>query len=460
MSPSTVATTDTRRLSPDSRLLSALGGGILLAVVVIVVSSGVASASYTLTNTVTIALINLIALMGLSMFSGNSGLLSFAQVGFMGLGAYTAGILVVPAEIRATSLPDLPAWLAGTQASPVVAILAAGAVAALVGLVTGLPVARLNGAPAVIATLSILMIIHVVLIAATSITRGSQSFYGVPRMAPFAVITFIAAGTVLLARVFRDTRMGLSLRASRDDELAAAAVGVAFRVKRYISWVLAAALGGISGGLYGFFLGAFSPRQFYISLTLTLIAMLVVGGINTVTGAIAGVIGITLITEVLRRFENGVDLGGLQVPQIFGLTDIGLAVAILAAMYFRPSGLFADFELDEWLRRRFSRSKAAEAVDVDWTRFRVPDPSRLEARDVEKSYAGVQALGGVSLQVSTGEILGLIGANGSGKSTLVNVLSGVTRPDSGAVHLNGADIGNLSSRDRSHRGIVRTFQSM
>lgn len=465
MSTPTVATARTRMSSPDSRLVPALGGGALLAVIVIVVSSAVASASYTLANTVTIALINLIALMGLSMFSGNSGLLSFSQVGFMGLGAYTAGILVVPERIRAAALPDLPGWLADTHAGPVAAIVAAAAVAAVVGLITGLPVARLNGAPAVIATLSILMIIHVVLIAATSITRGSQSFYGVPpKLAPFAVITFLAAGAVLLARVFRDTRLGLSLRASRDDELAAAAVGVTFRVKRYASWVLAAALGGAAGGLYGFFLGAFSPRQFYISLTLTLIAMLVVGGINTVSGAIAGVIGITLITEVLRRFENGFSLGSIEVPQIFGLTDIGLAVAILAAMYLRPSGLFAHFELDEWLRRRlgrrFSRNMTAVSADTDWSLFRVTAPAVLEAHGVEKSYAGVRALGGVSLQVSTGEILGLIGANGSGKSTLVNALSGVTRPDSGAVRLDGTDIGGLSPHQRSRSGIVRTFQSM
>lgn len=460
MSTATVTTTRSRPRLGRSRLASALVGGILLAVIVIVLASAVASTSYTLTNSVTIALINLIALMGLSMFSGNSGLLSFAHVGFMGLGAYTAGILVIPESVRAAALPDLPGWLAATSAGPVVAILAAGAVAAAVGVVTGLPVARLNGAPAVIATLGILMIIHVVLIAATSITRGSQSFYGVPRLAPFAVITFVAAGAVLLARVFRDTRLGLSLRASRDDELAAAAVGVAFRVKRYLTWVLAAALAGVAGGLYGFFLGAFSPRQFYLTLTLTLIAMLVVGGINTVSGAIVGVVGITFITEVLRRFENGFSFGSVQVPQIFGLTDIGLAVAILAAMYLRPSGVFASFEFDEWLRRRFRRSRTDAPGDMDWSTFRVSQPATLEAREVSKSYAGVQALASVSVSVETGEILGLIGANGSGKSTLVNVFSGVTRPDSGSVHLDGDDIGNLSPHRRCRDGLVRTFQSM
>jgi branched-chain amino acid transport system permease protein len=102
----------------------------LLAVLLVAVASAVAVMSFSLTNTVTAALIYLIAVLGLSLFSGNSGLLSFAQVGFMGIGAYTAGLLVVPPAIRSVSLPDLPGWMASVETSPAVAVLAAVVVAA------------------------------------------------------------------------------------------------------------------------------------------------------------------------------------------------------------------------------------------------------------------------------------------------------------------------------------------
>lgn len=297
-----------------SRLVAALLGGLLLAVLLVVVSSAVAVVSFSLTNIVTSALISLIAVLGLSLFTGNSGLLSFAQVGFMAVGAYTAGLLVVPPGVRGTALPDLPAFLADLHTSPVTAVVVGTLLAAFVGFATALPMARLNGSAATIASISVLIIIHVVIIATTSLTRGSQTFYGVPRAVDFQVVLGIAAVVVVGVRVFRDTRLGLLLRAARDDELAAAAVGVRFARHRFVTWVIAAGIGGLAGSLYGFFLGAFSPRQFYFSLTLTLLAMLVVGGISTVTGALLGTGVITLVGELLRRLEGGVSIGPFEVP--------------------------------------------------------------------------------------------------------------------------------------------------
>jgi branched-chain amino acid transport system permease protein len=434
---------------------------VLLAALLVVVSSAVAVMSFSLTTIVTSALITLIAVLGLSLFTSNSGLLSFGQVGFMAIGAYTAGLLVVPPAVRATALPDLPAWLAELQATPVLAVVAGTVAAALVGVVTAVPMARLNGAAAVIASIAVLIIIHVVVVASASITRGSQTFYGVPRAIEYQAVLGLAAVVLVLVRMFRDTRVGLMLRSSRDDQLAAAAVGVRFRRQRFLAWVFAAALGGLAGGLYGFFLGAFSPRQFYFSLTLTLVAMLVVGGVNTVTGALVGTGTITLLLELLRQIEDGFTVGPVTVPQIFGLTDGGLAVAILLAMYLRPEGLIGHFELDEWLRQRLRRVLPSEEVAaVDYSPLRIEKTGVLHAEGVSKAYAGLQALNGVSIEVRTGEIVGLIGANGSGKSTLINVLSGVTPSDRGSIGVDGCDITAQDPQGRVREGISRTFQSM
>jgi branched-chain amino acid transport system permease protein len=150
------------------------------------------------------------------------------------------------------------------------------------------------------------------------------------------------------------------------------------------------------------------------------------------------------------------------VPQIFGLTDIGLALAVLAVMYLRPAGLVANFELDEWLRHRWSARRAAgRAVPaLDWQDLQVTGSGVLDARHISKAYSGVQALNDVSLRMETAQIVGLIGANGSGKSTLVNVLSGVTREDAGSIWLDQKDVTDHDTQRRVSLGLARTFQSM
>jgi branched-chain amino acid transport system permease protein len=121
-------------------------------------------------------LINLIAVVGLGIFSGNSGILSFGHVAFIGLGAYISGILTLPLATKASALPHLPAFLASIEWGLPAALLATVICVGLFGALIGVPIVRMGGAAAVIATLGLLLIVHGIIIGASDFTRGSNAF--------------------------------------------------------------------------------------------------------------------------------------------------------------------------------------------------------------------------------------------------------------------------------------------
>ena len=131
------------------------------------------------------------------------------------------------------------------------------------------------------------MITYVVLAASGDLTRGSQTFYGVPADVTLPIALGVAIVVILVARLFRKSTTGLRIRASREDELAARSMGINIPNLRLVAWVLSALVVGLAGVLLGHTLTAFSPKQFYFTLQFALVAMLVVGGPTTVTGASA-----------------------------------------------------------------------------------------------------------------------------------------------------------------------------
>ena len=404
----------------------------------------------------TLYLIYLTAVVGMQIYSGNSGIISFGHAGFMALGAYGSSLLTIQPAVLSTSLPDLPAWLAGMAGGqPLLvgmlgALLVVGGVAALFGL----PLARLGGAAASIATLGFLVIVHVTLVASTDITRGSQTFFGVPRgVSTFAALP-VALIAVAVARIYRGTQGGLSLRAAREDEIAARASGVNVVRQRFVAWVLGGLVSGAAGVLLAHFLGAFSPKDFYFNLTFLLMSMLILGGISTVSGAVGGTALIVVMVDLLRRLEGGTEIFGLQLPQVFGLTDIGVGLVILAVMYRLRDGLFGLREVDE---RLFPEPLVKAAPPVQPV---ASTDVSLTIEGVGRRFAGLVALEDVSFAVRPGLVTGLIGPNGAGKSTLINAISGVVPPSSGRVLLNGTDTALVPVHKVPMIGLGRTFQNI
>ncbi|WP_395020601.1 branched-chain amino acid ABC transporter ATP-binding protein/permease [Dongia sp.] len=430
-------------------------GGLLLAlplVLLAVLFSQFGGAS--LQRTYTLFLINLIAVLGLGLFSGNSGILSFGHVAFIGLGAYLSGILTLPLDTKASTLPNLPAFLASVEWGLPPALIVTMIAVALIGAVIGLPIARMGGAAAVIATLGLLMIVHGIIIGASDFTRGSNAFLGVPRLTGIWTALVVAVPILLAARAFRDSKTGGQLRASREDETAARAIGVNVVKRRLLAWTLSAGIAAAAGVLLAHFLGAFSPSKFYFDDTLTLLTMLIVGGMTTVSGAVLGTVAVTLTIEILRRVESGMDLFGYRTPEVFGVTEAGLCLLILFVMYKRPAGLFGRLELGEaWLRRRSAGAGAPVSTPV-------AAGGALEAESITKDFAGLRALDNVSLSLKPGEILGLIGPNGSGKTTLLNVISGLFAPTAGAIRIDGQIATDWPAHVIAQAGVGRTFQNI
>lgn len=340
----------------------AIAGSVLLAAALVLLTQTAIPAFGT--DVTTNFLINLVAVVGIGIFIGNSGILSFGHVAFMGIAAYLSALLTMDAISKEALLPNLPGWLAETTLPLLVAMAIAVFAVGLAALIFGLPIARLPGYSAAIASLGVLVIVNVVLLGASDYTNGASTFYGAPLDTTLELSLAAAIGAIIAARLFRESRFGLQLRASREDETAAAAMGVDVQRLRLAAWVLGAMVIAVAGVLHAHYLGAFSPKEFYFVQTFTLLAMLIVGGSGSVTGAVAGAALISVLIEFLRRFENGVDLGLVNVPQIFGLTQIGLSVALIATMYFRRGGLFGPWELDELLARA-SRNFRRQAKAAD-----------------------------------------------------------------------------------------------
>jgi branched-chain amino acid transport system permease protein len=188
-------------------------------------------------------------------------------------------------------------------------------------------------------------VVNAVLSNWTSMTGGQGSLYGLPSYAGIWTTLPWALAALALAWTYQQSRFGLRLRGARDDEVAAAASGVDIWRERVIALVVSAFFCGVAGALYGYFLGVLVARAFYLQMTFITITMLVVGGLSSLTGAVAGVIVITAFGEVLRNLERGLELGPLSFGAHPGLQELGLAALMLIILIFRPRGLTGGREI-------------------------------------------------------------------------------------------------------------------
>jgi len=342
-----------------SNLVQSAKGALLLGIIVALIAvAATLFAEPFYQRIVFIFMVNLIAVIGLQVFMGNAGITNYGHIAFMGIAAYTVAILVTPIAIKKTALANAPFGLAGMEFGIWTSVAIALLVTVVIAFLVGSMLVRQTGTPASIATLALLVIVHVVIMNWVDLTRGPRAIYGVPVKATLGWAAFCAIAAIFVARLFRDSRWGLQLRAASENIAAASAMGVRIKRLRLAAWVLSAALLGVAGVLFSLFVGTISPRSFYFDLTFLTLAMLVVGGVYSVSGAVIGSVVMTVGFEITRYLENGPSLAGIKLPEMFGLTGVFLGVTIVLCMILRPHGLVGGDEIDEIWRRR-SQDRAA-----------------------------------------------------------------------------------------------------
>jgi branched-chain amino acid transport system permease protein len=224
------------------------------------------------------------------LFSGNSGVMSFGHIAFMAAGAYFGALLTMPPALKETSFADMPrflaSWIHPAELGLFEAMLAGGALAAALAAIFGIAVARLAGVAAAIATLAILVIMNTFILQTPTVTGGSDVLVGVPRETTPGIVAIALVVIIFAVYAFKQSRHGLRLRASRENEGAAQSVAVNVRWERYVAFVSAGLISGVAGVLYAHYFTGFAPPDFYFELTFIVVAMLVVGGMQSVAGAV------------------------------------------------------------------------------------------------------------------------------------------------------------------------------
>ena len=298
------------------------------------------------------AYVNLLVVLGLQVFMGNANITNLSHSAFMGIGAYVAAICVTPVQVKAISLPDAPWGLASFALDPWSSALIAILITAVLALLVGLIITRLTGIGATIVSLALLVIVHSIFLHRTDIFKGKQAFFGIPQVFDINSILILTVIAVFAARLFRESHWGVQLRASADDEVGARSMGVNVFKVRLIAWVLGSVFLAVAGISYAYFLGTISARPFYFTHVFLTVAMLILGGMRTVSGAVLGTILISFGLEGVRVLETGPVLLGIKLPEMLGLSGIMLGVVIVATMAFRSSGIMGNTEIEQVFARK------------------------------------------------------------------------------------------------------------
>lgn len=296
--------------------------------------------------------VNLMLVLALQAFMGNSGILAWTHVGWMGIGAYASGILSMMPMVKSLGVPNMYPALVEIQIPVPAAIIAGGVIAAVIAATIGWPLMRLSDAASVITLFATLIVMHVIMTQWDNVTNGPRTFFGLEKFTTLWIALAGASVALFVVHWYRESSAGLRLRASRDDRYASMAIGISVVRVRFIGFVFSALLAGVAGGVWAHLITSFSPKAFYITEMFVLITMLVVGGQGSISGAFVGTALVTAARQILIQVEAGINNSGAVGFEVFGLTDIVLAVLLVIVLVWRPNGIVGGQELSWRLFRR------------------------------------------------------------------------------------------------------------
>ena len=444
--------------------------------------------------------------LGLNIVVGYAGLLDLGYVAFYAVGAYTAAKL--------TTTSGWNAWEALA-----LAIL----VAAVAGVVLGGPTLRLRGDYLAIVTLGFGEIVRIVAQNSASLgeARGITAiphpsdvlgveFKGDPLPYYYIVLAAILLAIVVSVRLNR-SRVGRAWAAVREDEDAAESMGVHTFTMKLWAFAMGASIGGLGGWIYASRVSFINPDNFPFFLSVIILAAVVLGGMGSIPGVVAGAFAIAFLPEYLRDAAAGESITnflnwliGANASNITEYRVFLFGLALVVIMIFRPQGLIPSRQRAAELADATggtamgAAARPAEMLDVEAEVGAVPSsesaPADEEAReevaelladaraersapapiavadvrsdvvvelqDLRMVFGGVVAINGVSLEVGRNQIFGVIGPNGAGKTTVFNCVTGFLRPTGGQIVLEGRPISGRRPHQITEFGVGRTFQNI
>jgi len=323
-----------RRVDEAAQLLAP----VLLVVATAVVGSFTSRAIeiYFLTAIISVAIV-----VAIYVFVGNSGVLSFGQISFVAVGAFAAGVMTIPLESKTGVLPDLYPLLRDHTIGNVSSLVLAAVVGGLFAFLVGVPLMRLSGLAAGIATFAVLEITHNLLREWTKIGPGATTLALVPETTG---LLQAAIGTVVVIGIafgYQRSRFGRSLRATREDPAAARAVGIDVHRQRLWAFTLSGLLAGFAGGLFVHFQSTIAT-DVYLDYTFLALAMLVVGGSRSLLGAVVGALVVSGIDSFLSDAETNA-ISWLHVGA--GTSSVVVAAFMALVLIFMPQGLTGGISL-------------------------------------------------------------------------------------------------------------------
>ena len=326
--------------------VSLLGPVTLLALVGFVGSFMTDARAIEFTNALVFAAI----VVALYVFVGNSGVLSFGQIGFFIVGAYAAGELTVPADVKKSVLPQVVSLIRDHTLGNAGSLVLAAAVGAVYAFLVGIPLMRLSGLAAGIATFAVLEITQNIVRNWEKIGPGPLTLSTVPETTDLWQATIGVIAVAVVAFAYQRSRRGRRLRAAREDPFAAQAAGIDIHRERLCAFVLSGALSGFAGGLFVHFQGTINVQDVFLDFTFLSLAMLVVGGVGSLWGAVVGALLVSGLDSFLSDAENG-DVSWLHAPD--GTRMVAVAAFMVIVLIFLPRGLTRgrEFSLPR-LRRR------------------------------------------------------------------------------------------------------------
>jgi len=436
--------------------------------------------------------------LGLNIVVGLAGLLDLGYAAFFAIGAYTYG--------AAASWQIAPDWSTFWEPFQWLGLVAhfheggadvvhfqvsfwlmmpiAAAVTAFFGVLFGFPTLRLKGDYLAIVTLGFGEIVPIVARNTPSVTNGAMGLNGVaaPQLfgwsfgvdaTPYYYVGLaLVAFLILTSQRLKFSRIGRAWMAIREDEIAAAAMGVNRTKMKLLAFATGAAFAGATGTLFVAKLQTATPEMFGFPVSVMILVMIVFGGIGSVWGVVLGALILQMLQswflEDLSGWLHGLgrltNVEWLQHVELASSIELIFGLILVLMMLYRREGLIpatrrvAPLTTEEQTaaptRGGFANLKELGAVD-EYGAGPLLDISGLTVR-----FGGLVALREVSLSMPSHSVLAVIGPNGSGKSTLFNVVTGLVSAEAGQIRFAGADIAGAAPHVVLDRGVARTFQNI